>query len=94
MFFKLSNGNVIPQAKKFFGSWTFSTFCTVCQKRREVSGDDIQFIAIASSSSHIYLWCALHKHLKTTPVIEKSAKIPLPVIEPAMAPMRRKFKGD
>jgi hypothetical protein len=89
--FKMSNGNVLPQAQKFFGSYRYSLFCTVCNKRKEIEGYELESIHIEPTSGKNYLWCAMHKHLKVTAAIEASTDMPLPVLGTEVL-KQRKFK--
>ena len=89
--FKMSNGNVIPQAQKFFGSYRYRLVCTVCNKGKEIEGYELESIHIEPTSGKNYLWCAMHKHLKVTAAIEASADMPLPVLGTEVL-KQRKFK--
>jgi hypothetical protein len=90
--FKLSNGNVLPQAQKFFGTYKYRLVCSVCHKSKEIEGHELESIHIEPSSGKNYLWCAMHKHLKVTAAIEASTSMPLPILEPEVK--QRKFKDS
>jgi hypothetical protein len=90
--FRMSNGNVLPQAKKFFGAWRYQLICSVCRRSREIEPGELLTVNVATPSSPVYVWCAGHKHLKATEALQASTDMPLPIIEPRI--VTRKFKGE